>query len=230
MKRIVPTLSALLVVTGAVDADDDAIGYPSVAGALQALQSDSTAQFESQQGWTIVASRDGDKPVQWFFTPEGHAAHPAVIKRTVLEQDGTGFIDLAALCHAAQGECDALLDDFRQSSEGVARSLLAQQVTLDIGIALNDHERVRITRLLTEEGKAAEIRMDEQLKLVIVPTLDDALGVLLWTAIYEFDGGEYILLSEPRFATPREGTARIEVSSGSGNTFGLSITPLLAAR
>jgi hypothetical protein len=189
---------------------------------------DSTAEFEEQAGWTIVASRDRGAAVQWFFTPEGHPAHPAVVKRTVLERNGTGVIDLEALCQVPQEACDRLVDDFRQISEQEQRTALAEQVTLNIAIALDDHERVRVSRLVAEEGKAAEIRMDDLLKLVIVPTLDEARDLMLWTAVYEYDGGDYVLVSKPTFARPGGGTALVEVASASGNTFGFSITPLLA--
>ena len=153
-----------------------------------------------------------------------------MIKRTVIELNGTGYIDLAALCHVEQSVCDRLLVDFNQVHEPSAPTLLVEQVTLDVGIALNSHERVRVSRMVAEEGKAAEIRMDDVMKLVIVPTLDDDGGVMLWAAMYEYAGGEYVLVSEPTFATPGDGTARIEVASNSGNTFGFSITPLVASR
>jgi hypothetical protein len=230
MNLISPTMAALAM-AATVNADEPAaIGYGSVAAALQAVRSDPSAQFESQEGWTIVASRENDQAVQWFFTPVGHPSHPAVVKRTALERGGVGFIDLAALCEVPQSECDQLLDDFRQQHEQATRSVLAEQVLLDVGIALNDHDRLRVSRMLTEEGKAAEIRMDDVLKLVIVPTLDALGGVMLWAAMYEFDGSDYVLVSEPSLTTPGEGTAQIQVSSESGNTFGFSITPLLASR
>ncbi|HET8696087.1 MAG TPA: hypothetical protein VFO94_01300, partial [Gammaproteobacteria bacterium] len=86
-------------VTFAARADDaDVIGYPSIDEALAALKADPHASFEMQHGWTVVANREGANPVQWFFTPEGHPAHPSVVKRTALEQRGTGYIELATLC------------------------------------------------------------------------------------------------------------------------------------
>jgi hypothetical protein len=225
-------LFALFVVGAAAAADDgtDAIGYPSIEAAITALRADPTAQFDVQQGWTVVASREGDNPVQWFFTPAGHPAHPAVVKRTAIEAKRTGFIDLAALCYGPESECYRLLDDFRQRSEQAIRDALPQQVVLDVGIALNDHERARVHRLLAEEGQAAEIRMDDLLKVVIVPTVDEQRGVLLWTAVYEFAGGDYRLLAEPKMTAPGNGTADILVASDSGNTFRFAITPLLSAR
>jgi hypothetical protein len=224
--RIIAGLS--VVVAAAAANANDVIGYPDIEAALEALRADPGAQFETQQGWTVVASREGQNPVQWFFTPAGHPAHPAVVKRTALERNGTGLIDLAALCYSAEGDCFRLLDDFRQRSELAARAAQPQRVTLDVGIALNDHDRVRVKHLVAEEGKAAEIRMDDVLKIVIVPTIDERSGVMLWTAIYEFDGTDYRLAADPTMASPGEGTADIRLASESGNTFRFLITPLAA--
>jgi hypothetical protein len=204
------------------------IGHASVAAVLEALRAEPSAQFREQLGWTVVASRERDVAVEWFFTPEGHGAHPAVVKRTALEHDGVGMIDLAALCHAEQEACDRLLDDFRQRHELEQAAARPERVTLDVRIALNDHERLRVERLLAEEGMAAEIRFTDVLKVVVVPTLDDGGRVLLWTAVYEFDGADYVLLGEPRFTAPGDGMATLEMLSSSGSRFGFSLASLVA--
>jgi hypothetical protein len=221
---------ALAAAGGAGADESDVIGYPSIDAALTALRADPRATFETQHGWTVVASREGANPVQWFFTPEGHPAHPSVVKRTALEERGTGYIELATLCGAPQAECARLLDGFRQVAEDAARAAQPQHVTLDVGIALNRHDRVRVSRLLAEEGKAAEIRMDDVLKIVIVPTLDERRDVTLWTAVYEFADGDYRLLGEPTLARPHDGVADIEIESDTGTTFRFAITTALALR
>jgi hypothetical protein len=100
MRKILIALCAWGAQT-ALAADDEpaTIGYATVAATLEALRSEPTAQFHEQRGWTVVASRERATPVEWFFTPEGHAAHPAVVKRSAIERDGIGMIDLVALCH-----------------------------------------------------------------------------------------------------------------------------------
>lgn len=223
-------LSSVLFACAATAAAEEAdgIGYASVAAALEALRADDGAQFESQQGWTIVANRLGDRPVQWFFTPAGHPAHPSVIKRTALERDGESFIEVTALCHVGQAECDRLLGDFRQTVLEAERPVLAEEVMLDVGIAINAHERVRVQRMATEEGKAAEIRMDEVLKIVIVPTLDEQRRVLFWAAVYEHDGRDFVLASPPALTSASQGTAELRIAAASGDTFDFAITPLLA--
>lgn len=219
----------LLVVHAARASDDAAIDYPSVAAVLEGLRADPAAQFESQGGWIVVASSEHGNPVLWSFTPEGHPAHPAVVKRTALEKKGTGFVEVATLCQGPEAECFLLLDEFRQINQQIAQSNLAKRVLLDVGIALNTHDRVRVKRLLAEEGKAAEIRMDGLFKVVIVPSWDELRGVLLWTAMYEFDGRDFRLAAQPTIAAPGAGTAQIDVPAQSGDTFRFSITPLLAS-
>ena len=214
----------------ALAADDEPaqIGHASVAAVLDSLRAEPSAQFREQRGWTVVASREGSLPVEWFFTPEGHEAHPAVVKRTAVERDGVGMIDLAALCHAEQRACDRLLDDFRQQHDLAQAAARPERVTIDVRIALDDHERLRVERLLAEEGMAAEIRFTDVLKIVIVPTLGDDGRVLLWTAVYEFDGADYVLLGEPQLASPGTGTVTLEMASTSGSRFGFSLASLVA--
>jgi hypothetical protein len=229
----VRTIILALCVLGshaALAADDEPapIGQSTVAAVLESLRADPSAQFREQRGWTVVASSERGAPVEWFFTPEGHAAHPAVVKRTAVERDGVGMIDLAALCQTEQEACDHLLDDFRQQHEIAQAAARPERVTLDVTIALDDHERLRVERLLAEEGMAAEIRFTDVLKVVIVPTLGDDGRVLLWTAVYEFDGADYVPLGEPQLASPGSGTAKLEMASTSGSRFGFSLASLVA--
>jgi hypothetical protein len=212
------------------DGEPADIGHASVDAVLESLRAEPNAHFREQRGWTIVASREGGEAVEWFFTPEGHAAHPAVVKRTAVERDGVGMIDLAALCHAEQAACDLLLDDFRQEHELAQAAARPERVAIDVRIALDDHERLRVERLLAEEGMAAEIRFTDVLKIVVVPTLHDDGEVLLWTAVYEFDGADYVLLGEPQLASPGSGTARLEMASTSGTRFGFSLASLVAQK
>jgi hypothetical protein len=192
----------------------------------EALRADPTASARDQRGWTVVASREHGAAVEWFFTPEGHAVYPAVIKRKVVEESGIGMIEIAALCETAQEACDALLEDFRQTHPVTLKTVRPERVALDVGIAENDRDRVRVNRLVAEEGKAAEIRMDGELKAVIVPSLDENGAVTFWAAMYEFDGRDFALVAAPQLVTPGSGTAEVELAAASGNRFAFSITPL----
>jgi hypothetical protein len=206
------------------------LGYASVAAALEALRADPSAQLRTEGDWTIVASRERGEPVEWFFTHEGHEAHPAVVKRTALERGGVGMIDLVALCHAEQEACNRLVDGFRQRQELGAARARPQLVTLDVGIALDDHERLRVERLLAQEGIAAEIRFTDVLKVVLVPTVGEGGSVLLWTAVYEHDGDEYVPLGEPQLMSTSGGTTLLEMASTSGSRFGFSLASLVVER
>jgi len=218
--------AAAFALVGAARAEDAPFGYDTVAAVREALRKDPKATSRSQQGWTVVASREHGTAVEWFFTPEGHSVYPAVVKRTVVESDGKGLIDLAALCETEQQACDALLEDFRQTHKVTINAPHVERVSLDISIAQNDHDRVRVNRLVAEEGKAAEIRMDGLLKAVFVPTLDDNGAVTLWAAMYEFDGRDFALVAQPQLVTPGAGTADVELAATSGNRFAFSITQL----
>jgi hypothetical protein len=218
---------ALALASAAARSEDGPpIGYATVAAVREALNGDPTATFRDQQGWTVVASREHGQAVEWFFTPEGHPAHPAVIKRTVVEQGGVGMIDMAALCQTPQEACDRLLEDFKQTHKPEIKAVRSERIALDVGIAENDHDRVRVNRLVAEEGKAAEIRVDGGWKAVFVPTLDASGGVTLWTAMYEFDGRDFALIAQPQLVSAGVGTAEIKMAANSGNRFAFSITRL----
>jgi hypothetical protein len=204
------------------------IDFPSVGAVLEALRSDSRAKFERQAGWIVVATVERGNPVLWSFTPDGHPAHPSVVKRTALEQKGTGYVELATLCEAPEPDCARLLEDFKQINERIAQSALAKRVALDVDIAWSEHSRVRVKHMMAEEGKAAEVRVDGVAKIVIVPSWDELRGVMLWTAFYEFDGRDFRLLSAPTIAAPGEGTAELDFRATSGESFRFSVTPLLA--
>ncbi len=227
-------ITVLIVMAGASGlaraGDTDAIDFASVNDVLTSLRNNPQAKFQSEDGWTVVASREHGRATLWFFTPDDHPAHPAVVKRTVVDRNGIDFIDVAAMCQAPQEACDALLAEFRQSRVPVAQEAAAREMTFEVGVALNDHERVRITRLVAEDGKAAEIRMDDVFKVVFMPTIDGKRGVVLWAALYQFDGSDYRLLSEPKLAMPGTGTTDIELTSFSGDRLRFSVTPVVVAR
>jgi hypothetical protein len=229
MKRAAALSVVLATVTAtATAAQPDSIPYADVAAALEQLSAQPDVHVERQQGWTIVASSERGNAVQWFFTTQGHPAHPSVIKRTIVDRDGIGFVDLDALCQAPQDVCDRLIGDFRQTATRL-RALRPETVTLDIGVTVDRHDRVHVHGLVAEAGKAAELRMDDVFKLVIVPTLNDAGGVLLWTAMYEAVGDDFRLVTEPQLTTLGDGPSAISVSSAAGQ-LGFSFTRLPAER
>jgi hypothetical protein len=103
MTKAWPCAATLLSCAALAHAEDEpAIGYGSVAAALAALHANPDAQFDTQAGWIVAATTEHGKPVLWSFTPEGHPAHPAVVKRTAIEAQGMGSIELATLCQGPE--------------------------------------------------------------------------------------------------------------------------------
>ena len=117
MKTIVVAL--LLVLPSAAGAQQSeparGIGYPSVAAALDALKARSDVRIENQGGWIIVTDRKDS--TLWSFTPPGHAAHPAAVKRAILQQDGAIYVQMRILCQADKAPCDKLVADFEALNE-----------------------------------------------------------------------------------------------------------------
>lgn len=94
MKYLLALLISFLMpgVGDAAEAEkNDSIGYSSVSEALQALQARPDAKISVHQGWTIVDVNNGKDMTLWSFAPEDHPAHPAAIKRDILEKDGSVY-------------------------------------------------------------------------------------------------------------------------------------------
>ena len=108
-------------------------------------------------------------------------------------------------------------------------STFAEPLLLDFDISrknvTNDDEDRQIGQLVTETGKAAEIRMDGELRFVVVPTIEDDGRVLLAAEVYEFIDGDYVLLAEPKLITADREEAEIRISSDSGSLFRFLIVP-----
>ena len=119
MRNLLPFL-LMLVAPVALAQQERGIGYPTVAAALEALKARSDVKISVQGGWTIVEDRAAS--TYWSFTPPGHPAYPAAVKRTVVQRDGAFAIDLTALCEAQKAACDKLVADFQAMNERIAQS------------------------------------------------------------------------------------------------------------
>jgi|SoiMethySBSTD1v2_1073268.scaffolds.fasta_scaffold1635191_1 hypothetical protein len=99
-------------------ADAGSVGYPSVEAALEAVKARPGITESTSNGWTVY--EDKAKRETWLFSPAGHPAHPAVVKRTsVRTVDGTR-VQMAALCGGGQTECDRLLAEFQAADKKAA--------------------------------------------------------------------------------------------------------------
>ena len=83
----------------------------------------------SQSGWTVITENGG--LTLWSFTPPGHPAHPAAVKRVMSQKDGAWYVNMNVLCQADKAPCDQLVQDFKllneRMRESIERNYKAQQ-------------------------------------------------------------------------------------------------------
>jgi hypothetical protein len=115
-------IAVALVATAAADGTSS-IGYESVDAALKALRQDPAAHISVENGWTIVSTTENGNMVLWSFTPAGHPAYPAAVKRELLKRDGAIYIRMTALCEATQSDCDALIEGFKKLNEQMSKAV-----------------------------------------------------------------------------------------------------------
>ena len=122
MNRIGIVLVALLYLpaVGAQQAvESSPIGYATIAEALAALKSDPGAGMKLHEGWTIFNQKGDGKYILWSFTPEGHPAHPSVVRREVVKKEDEILIKMDALCDSSQLYCDMLIEQFKSINERI---------------------------------------------------------------------------------------------------------------
>lgn len=102
------------------------IGHASVDEALAALSArDGNGTIVTHNdGWTIVA--EPQAAAQWSFTPEGHPAHPAVVRRIIRRGPGTVDVQTTMLCEAPAPACAALQAEFEALSERIRQAVRAR--------------------------------------------------------------------------------------------------------
>lgn len=87
------------------------IGYPTVAAALATLRAKPGSEVSMQNGWMVVS--EPSARAVWSFTPAGHPAHPALVRRGVVTEGSTLVVKTDVLCQAAKAPCDQLVLEFR---------------------------------------------------------------------------------------------------------------------
>ena len=112
--------STILMMSFQASADEESgIGYATVKEALADLSKNPHATFRTQASWTIVEVSSPDENSIWSFTPEGHAAYPAVVKRTIYEKDGAINLKMQVLCRGKKSDCDFLVEQFKELNSKV---------------------------------------------------------------------------------------------------------------
>lgn len=133
--------SSALLIFAAPQARAQGIGYPSVAAALDALKSRSDVSISNQGGWIIIDERK--TKALWSFTPAGHPAHPAVVKRGLVEKNGNISIEMTALCQASKAACDKLIEEFKNLNAQIGQSVRAKTQ----GPALDADSKIEVEKI-----------------------------------------------------------------------------------
>lgn len=114
------------------EAKANTIGYPTVAAALTALKARKDVAISIRDGWTVITDPPnalaGAPPpppwIIWSFAPQGGAAYPAAVKRTITKgPDGAYYLDMAVLCEASKEACDDLVRTFEALNDQMKRQL-----------------------------------------------------------------------------------------------------------
>jgi len=106
----------------------------------------------------------------------------------------------------------------------VSSTSWAELVMLDIGVSQNNDE-MTVGQLLTSDGKDAEMHINDMVRVVVTPTIQDDGKIFLSARIFENVDGEFVLLFEPKLITGDGKEAEIRIDADSGNAFRIVITP-----
>lgn len=119
----VVVLFSSLLYAAATHSQSSGIGYSSYEAALADLKTNPNASISMQGGWIMVSMNENSEMSLWSFTPEEHSAHPAVVKRSITEVEGSFDRSMEMLCNGAQVECDKLLEKFERLNKPVRESV-----------------------------------------------------------------------------------------------------------
>jgi hypothetical protein len=127
VRRLLAALALTIVITD-IAAAQDATGkttpdreYATAASALEAMRAKSGVKTSVQSGWTVI--EDQSTLSVWSFTPPGHPAHPAAIRRKVVQEGNNLFVQMNVLCEAPKPACDAMVMEFEKLNGQVREDL-----------------------------------------------------------------------------------------------------------
>jgi DNA-binding XRE family transcriptional regulator len=103
------------------------------------------------------------------------------------------------------------------------RNAVAAQVMLDVGVSIDGVDASQ-SRLVTAEGKDAEIRLEGQLRVTLMPTINEDGSVALAIRIFEFAGSDFVLVAQPKMFVADNKRAEVHVTSPQGSVIRLAIT------
>ena len=105
-----------------------------------------------------------------------------------------------------------------------ARTVVADQVMLDVGVTVNE-ENQTASQVITNEGEDAVIQIEDQYRLLISPTVGDNGDVFLAVRLLKSDGDEFVQIAQPRIVTPDGEQAVIRSVKEGGDSIYIKITP-----
>lgn len=121
LSNLVPALSLLsalsLLATPGAFAQEGDIGYASVDAARSALMARDDVRMSVADGWLSI--EDPAAMTLWTFAPEADPAHPAVVKRSVVEEEDRIVIRMDIRCEGDAAACDGLEQHFMSLNESV---------------------------------------------------------------------------------------------------------------
>ncbi|MGH8396650.1 MAG: helix-turn-helix domain-containing protein [Gammaproteobacteria bacterium] len=101
----------------------------------------------------------------------------------------------------------------------------AAPVMLDVTV-LKDKTQLASVHLLNEAGKTSEVRIDKQLKLILLPEITKGGQVRIKANIYTYDKKQdYQLIASPTVLTGNKQEAVIRLEDAAHSTIELDITP-----
>ena len=101
------------------------ISYPTVEAATSALRAKAGVRMREENDWLVFA--DPSEDAFWSITTPANPAHPTMVKRRLVEQNGEVKLLLAARCGAPKPVCDQVVQRFRDDGEAIAKSLRAKR-------------------------------------------------------------------------------------------------------
>jgi hypothetical protein len=100
-------------------------GYSTPQAALDALRGRRDVTISTQDGWTTATDRAN--ATLWTFTTMGHPAHPAGIRRQIVERGTILDLDTNFLCNGPRQACDQLAEDFKRLNARMLEDLRRQR-------------------------------------------------------------------------------------------------------
>jgi hypothetical protein len=76
---------------------------------------------------SYVAVSDKSKDTIWTFTVAGHPAHPSVVCRRPVQDDGKLRLQMDVRCNADEAECEKLVNAFQELNQRMLQDMQKQQ-------------------------------------------------------------------------------------------------------